>query len=89
MVHSLETIITMKSFSSLCYEFTGFIVFILLVTCVMSNWSDFTPCSVTCGEGTKSRSRTVEVAAPDCPDNLLEEDVCYEGDCGKFELILY
>lgn len=40
-----------------------------------SNWGEWSPCSESCGEGVRSRSRTCE-KDPDCPN----DDDCDGGD---------
>jgi hypothetical protein len=54
-------------------------------TCKLSDWSNWSACdAVTCGtKGTKIRSRTKLVDAPDCPPNsaLTETEVCESHAC--------
>ncbi|KAK3108717.1 hypothetical protein FSP39_014075 [Pinctada imbricata] len=53
-----------------------------ITICNVTTWSDWTPCTQTCGQGTKTRDRSItgEVVA-DCPDNLFETDTCFAGEC--------
>ena len=51
-----------------------------------SRWSFWSDCSVTCGEGFQTRTRTCTNPPPqgkgkDCDDDLVEERPCNEGDC--------
>ena len=50
-----------------------------------SSWSD-SPCSVTCGDGVRTRTRTCESRCADVsPTDLTETKVCNEAECpGKF-----
>ena len=54
------------------------------VDCVLSDWSDYTPCSARCGYGTYQRIRKVIIPAKNggktC-DSLMEERRCNLGDC--------
>jgi len=55
------------------------------VDCVMSEWSGSTACSVSCGEGTKIRYRSVRLNASNggvpCADTTQEATACFERDC--------
>jgi len=51
-----------------------------------SRWSFWSDCSVTCGEGFQTRTRTCTNPPPqgkgkDCDGDLVEERPCNEGDC--------
>ena len=61
--------------------------------CQVSQWNDWSNCSVTCGNGTKTRARQVvrepKNGGATCPD-LKETDVCKTDDCkGIFFLSIY
>ena len=55
-----------------------------LTDCVVSNWSDWSSCSKTCGGGNRSRSRTVTTEPKNggtvCP-SLIEEGKCNTEEC--------
>ncbi|XP_070578725.1 thrombospondin-1-like [Ptychodera flava] len=46
-----------------------------------SAWSDWTPCSVTCGVGTQQRGRSCDRVNYPCEESSIETKVCYEKDC--------
>ncbi|XP_069111486.1 uncharacterized protein [Argopecten irradians] len=49
--------------------------------CTVGEWSDWTPCSVTCGPGSRSRQRDITSdVIEDCP-HLDETEDCYPQDC--------
>ena len=61
--------------------------------CQVSQWNDWSNCSVRCGNGTKTRARKVvresKNGGATCPD-LKETDVCKTDDCkGIFFLCIY
>lgn len=50
------------------------------------NWSDWSPCSVTCGNGSQRRHRFCNNPAPDnggldCPGNATEHSICKMDEC--------
>ncbi|XP_014769815.1 SCO-spondin [Octopus bimaculoides] len=50
--------------------------------CNITQWSPWSPCSVTCGLGRKVRERTIiENLKEDCPTNLMDTEECNEMDC--------
>ena len=47
---------------------------------VLSQWSTYSSCSDTCGQGVKTRTRTCDQG--DCTgEDLFENAVCNEGGC--------
>ena len=54
------------------------------IDCEVKDWDLWSECSVTCGDGTRSREREVRVqpdfGGEECPP-LLESDVCSNGPC--------
>jgi len=51
-----------------------------------SEWSEFTPCSVTCGLGTRNRIRTCDSPKPQhggapCNGSFTDEEVCFKEFC--------
>lgn len=63
---------------------------------VWSDWEEWGTCSLTCGDGTKMRSRTCDNPAPsnggaDCAGDADDTQACNDGACPgnlKFRIIL-
>eukprot|EP00042_Codosiga_hollandica_P025411 m.113157 g.113157 ORF g.113157 m.113157 type:complete len:329 (+) comp51861_c0_seq7:266-1252(+) len=55
------------------------------IDCVVGDWGAFQDCSVSCGSGSQTRSRTVRVTAENgglaCPSPLTEFRLCYTINC--------
>lgn len=55
------------------------------VDCVMSKWSDWSKCSVSCGSGVAEKVRTILVEAKNngvaCPRRLSKQKRCFEPPC--------
>eukprot|EP00933_Yihiella_yeosuensis_P057696 TRINITY_DN5769_c1_g2_i1.p1 TRINITY_DN5769_c1_g2~~TRINITY_DN5769_c1_g2_i1.p1 ORF type:complete len:1326 (+),score=179.83 TRINITY_DN5769_c1_g2_i1:153-4130(+) len=55
------------------------------VHCKLSDWSSWSKCSVSCGNGTKTRKRHVKVPADwggtPCPQNFTDSTVCKLREC--------
>merc|ERR1711962_1325051 len=65
----LEEVVTCSQ--SLCTE-----------ACVVSDWSDFTECSVTCGDGTQRRTRSLVTGnQTQCQEELEEVVTCSQELC--------
>ena len=56
-----------------------------LVDCVWGNFGDWGECSVTCGDGIKTRTRNISMPAigtgANCTDNATEDGTCNDGEC--------
>ena len=63
------------------------------VDCEVGDWSTWSECSATCGNGTETRNRNVTTIAlhqgKECP-HLNESQVCHDQPCpGEIKLITY
>ena len=61
-----------------------------VVDCLWSTWSDWTPCSKTCGDGVKDKSRQVQTPAQNtgapCNGPTRQVKSCNDQDCpGKLK----
>lgn len=44
--------------------------------CITTDWTDFTPCSKSCGVGSQTRTRSFTSQQPNCTDQLIEVRDC-------------
>ncbi|XP_047736020.1 spondin-1 [Hyalella azteca] len=55
------------------------------VDCVVSEWTDWSPCSTTCGRGRRERRRVVQVEPQNngraCPRKLIRRKICRNPRC--------
>jgi len=62
------------------------------IECLMSDWTDWTDCTRTCGGGYQEKHRLVKVlpqfGAPDCPPHLAYTRPCGEEPCSVIECTL-
>ena len=61
--------------------------FFAAVDCQWSGWGDWSPCSVSCGQGEKTRGRSKSPAkygGAECDGESLDTEVCNQGACRKF-----
>ncbi|GFN75437.1 collagen alpha-2(iv) chain [Plakobranchus ocellatus] len=49
--------------------------------CELSQWSDWTPCSRSCGTGTKTRQRTKKGNGCDPKEQMVESQICEQEEC--------
>ncbi|CAF1010447.1 unnamed protein product, partial [Rotaria sordida] len=49
--------------------------------CLTTDWTDFTPCSKSCGLGSQLRTRSFISQQPNCTDSLIEVRDCNIGCC--------
>lgn len=60
------------------------------IDCMVSAWSDWGQCSVTCGRGVMTKTRTIKVPADNggqrCPRKLVKTRKCKLSKCRKYIL---
>lgn len=56
------------------------------IPCLLSPWSEWSDCSVTCGKGMRTRQRMLKSAAElgDCNEELEQAEKCMLPECRKF-----
>ncbi len=77
--------------NSQCYD-AEFFVCIDTIPCLLSPWSDWSDCSVTCGKGTRIRQRTLKSPAElgECNEELEQMEKCMLPECRELHrLFLY
>ena len=64
-----------------------------LVDCVWDDFGDWGDCSTTCGDGKRSRIRTISTPASgngeDCIGDATEQETCNDGECPGWRTITY
>lgn len=75
---SLDRLLPSKFFTPKIYFLTG--------DGAWSDWEEWGTCSLTCGDGTKTRSRTCDNPAPsnggaDCAGDAVDTEACNDGAC--------
>lgn len=57
-------------------------------SCIMTEWADWEPCSVSCGVGMKKRPRMMKMPASDgsqCRAELEEMEKCMMPECSEYD----
>lgn len=56
------------------------------IPCLLTSWSDWSDCSVTCGKGLRTRQRTLKspVELGDCTEELEQVEKCMLPECRKY-----
>ncbi|CAF4841269.1 unnamed protein product, partial [Rotaria magnacalcarata] len=52
--------------------------------CLTTEWTDFTPCSKSCGLGSQIRTRNFTSQRPNCTDALIDVRDCNIGCCSGY-----
>ena len=54
---------------------------------VLSTWGSYSECSTTCGNGEKTKSRTCigGICSLATSSDLIQTDICNEGDCKSYQ----
>ena len=66
---------------------SSFNYFLAAVDCQWNGWGDWSPCSVTCGQGKQTRRRsksTAKYGGAGCDSESSDTEVCNRGSCRKF-----
>lgn len=58
------------------------------IPCLLTSWSDWSDCSVTCGKGLRTRQRTLKspVELGDCTEELEQVEKCMLPECRKYAI---
>ncbi|XP_058252520.1 spondin-1b isoform X2 [Hemibagrus wyckioides] len=60
-------------------------------SCIVTEWADWEPCSVSCGVGMKKRARMMKMPASDgseCQADLMEVDKCMMPECNALSCMV-
>lgn len=53
------------------------------IPCMLSPWSDWSECSVTCGRGVRTRQRMLKSDPAECTEELEQTEKCMLPECRK------
>lgn len=53
------------------------------IPCMLSPWSEWSECSVTCGRGVRTRQRMLKSDPAECVEELEQTEKCMLPECRK------
>lgn len=56
------------------------------IPCMLSPWSDWSECSVTCGRGVRKRQRMLKSDPATCTEELEQTEKCMLPECRKYKI---
>lgn len=63
------------------FEFLCLCVFADTIPCMLSPWSEWSECSVTCGRGVRTRQRMLKSDPAECTEELEQTEKCMLPEC--------
>lgn len=58
------------------------------IPCMLSPWSEWSECSVTCGRGIRTRQRMLKSDPAECTEELEQTEKCMLPECRKCSFVV-